>query len=556
MLTILPLVTSLATAPAAPESNDWIDLPFEEWPRILLQHHADFGYAGLLSGGGAYLFEHEGELLVGTSKHVLGDEFLDEQLDAWDIPFRAESWSLRPAGSEADLLRIAGFWGSGSVSFDSSAIVLRPERAPEDHGIEVLELRIDDAVIGEDVYVVGPDPDAPNGQRVLVGQVIQIYPELEGVIDFMFEEPLDLDGWGGAVVLDEQGAVFGSLSLRWNDAWDDSAPSEYGDSYSVVPLLDYPPALEELARYEDELAVREVVFSPDGERVAIAPHDENVWIWDAHLRKYQSELITDGVANLHAIDWSPDGAHVLTGDVEGNVVAIDAESGEIAIEYGNIGGIVYHVGYSPDGRFVFAVDQDPAVTIWQFDAATGEEVHRFERAADAFRVSDDSAWLAGGHRQGRVYVWNLETRERAHILRGGHGELVSSLAFSPDGEYLASGSFDGTICLWDLESGELVRDFPQDDGGVHALEFVDGGRGLVAVNGSTEESEYDSGSVDIDCFVRVFRVEDGEEIARSHDHWGTVFDLSVHPDGARIVTCASDGFVRVWALPEIPEIER
>jgi WD40 repeat protein len=68
----------------------------------------------------------------------------------------------------------------------------------------------------------------------------------------------------------------------------------------------------------------------------------------------------------------------------------------------------------------------------------------------AVDFSPDGKWLAAGHRDGLVSVWDLTTGKKKRTLRGHTAQLVS-LKFTPDGKTLVSSAHDGTIRLWNPE---------------------------------------------------------------------------------------------------------
>jgi WD40 repeat protein len=65
--------------------------------------------------------------------------------------------------------------------------------------------------------------------------------------------------------------------------------------------------------------------------------------------------------------------------------------------------------------------------------------------------------IANGCADGRVLIWDVQTRAEIACLRG-HRQLVDSVSFSPDGRRLASkSSKEGIVRVWDTHTGECLE---------------------------------------------------------------------------------------------------
>lgn len=71
-------------------------------------------------------------------------------------------------------------------------------------------------------------------------------------------------------------------------------------------------------------------------------------------------------------------------------------------------------------------------------------------------LSHDSRWLASGHYDGNVRLWNLRGDTPSLRVLEGHTDDVRSVAFSSDGKKVVSGSLDWSIKVWDVQSGMAI----------------------------------------------------------------------------------------------------
>lgn len=77
------------------------------------------------------------------------------------------------------------------------------------------------------------------------------------------------------------------------------------------------------------------------------------------------------------------------------------------------------------------------------------------------------------------------------VVRAGHSQRVSALAFSPDGRLLATASADATVKVWNVSSGALGRTLEKHYQDVTALVFTRRGRILAAASKDHSVSLWD-----------------------------------------------------------------
>ncbi|KAJ3481782.1 hypothetical protein NLI96_g7428 [Meripilus lineatus] len=145
-------------------------------------------------------------------------------------------------------------------------------------------------------------------------------------------------------------------------------------------------------------------------------------------------------------------------------------------------------------------------------------------------LSKNGAYVGIGFEDCCVRVWNVETEELEHNLRG-HDDTVLCTTFSPDNKTLVSGSADCTLLMWDMESGRIKRRLEGHDGDVWSAAFSPDGKILA------------TGSVD--TMVRFWSVSTGETFAIGEGHSAVVQCLLFVPDGTLVVSCA-DMECRTW----------
>jgi len=68
-------------------------------------------------------------------------------------------------------------------------------------------------------------------------------------------------------------------------------------------------------------------------------------------------------------------------------------------------------------------------------------------------VSPDSRLVAGGSADQSVRIFDIETKQRVHVLENAHEDWVWAVGFTPNNKYVVSGAGDGSLKLFGLKTG-------------------------------------------------------------------------------------------------------
>ena len=166
------------------------------------------------------------------------------------------------------------------------------------------------------------------------------------------------------------------------------------------------------ARLTHRSTVRDVAFSPDGNRLLTASHDGTARVWDAQTGSPITPELKHGRWVFHA-EFSPDGRRVVTASHDGTARVWDAQTGRpITPAPGPMRHsiAVRDACFSPDGGRVATVGFDGMARIWDavyWRTALSPAFSRRSFAARRFTPDGSHVLTVGSDSTARI--WNLTT---------------------------------------------------------------------------------------------------------------------------------------------------
>jgi WD40 repeat protein len=255
-----------------------------------------------------------------------------------------------------------------------------------------------------------------------------------------------------------------------------------------------------------ERGVEALAVSPDGSLLASASNDATLRIWDLK-RRCQLQTVSHDSARVVCVTWSHDGQRVAVGDIQGNVVVYDLETGSSWI------------------------------------------LTRLLDGVETLVFLQDDGWLATGDRGGAIQLWSMIGREDEDHGHGqetyprwqAHSSRVTALALSPDGTHLVSGSRNGRLCCWSARPKPCRWVIGGADRQAYDFAFTASGKRLAVVrDGGVELWDVDARRLESTC-------------AEHRGPWRTA---AISPEGDVLITGNATGEIVAWQLDSYEELAR
>jgi WD40 repeat protein len=204
------------------------------------------------------------------------------------------------------------------------------------------------------------------------------------------------------------------------------------------------------------------------------------------------------------------------------------------------------VAFLPDGRHILSSSGE-GIWRWELDGKKGPRKLSEFGSFVTLPVSEDGRLaLFHAHRDFALRLWNLESWEGGHLLKG-HKAHIRCTALSADGRRALSSSFDGEVRVWDVATGKELRALLRHPTIVTGLALTPDGRwgatgSGITVNPKTNATE----NRGIDAVIRLFNLDTGEEVRKMEGHIGAVHSLTFSADGRYLLSGSCDGTMLLW----------
>lgn len=273
-----------------------------------------------------------------------------------------------------------------------------------------------------------------------------------------------------------------------------------------------------------------VALDPRGELLAtgwhVFPSGGGVQLWTLKGERQGPELDHGGA--VREVTFSPDGERLATACDDGKVRVFDRRG--TLLETQQHGGPVRTVAFSKDGASLLSGGYDGSARIWGREPRTFQlpPGRRPQPRVEDVKWSPDESKIATGDDQGRAIIWDRNTGEQQQTFQ--YDSALRRVVWGPRGRHLLVGTRDGTAALVDLTSGKAKK--------FH--------HSLMVTNGDFDPSGSRVVTASLDGSVSLWEVAGGQPLPSPEGHRGPVLVARFSADGELLLTVSKDGTAQLW----------
>ncbi len=127
----------------------------------------------------------------------------------------------------------------------------------------------------------------------------------------------------------------------------------------------------------------------------------------------------------------------------------------------------FSVNVSSEGKHFVTFGDENSLRVWELGSEMPITTFPTQRESDIATFSPAANLMAYRDDAGKIYIWDVATRDLRHIYTADKNETYSDLTFSPNGKYLVS----GTDLLYDVEKGEKIEAFDLEEMSIHLFSY-------------------------------------------------------------------------------------
>lgn len=230
-------------------------------------------------------------------------------------------------------------------------------------------------------------------------------------------------------------------------------------------------------------AVWSVAFSPDGTLLATtaAAEDGTINLWQVNGGTLLRQ-ITGHASRVRDVVFSPDGQKLASASIDWTVRLWNVADGTQLQRLAGHQGAIWRLVFSADGQYLHTGGSFGELITWR--VSDGAKLYQTQVHPDFIEIVALAAWpnanrIATAGEDGDIFIWDMDNGLQ-QVDQLTTDWVIDDVTVSPDGQYLAAASGYGRVTIYALPF-DPVRTYPvqYDIGSVRQLTFAPDGQSLL-----------------------------------------------------------------------------
>ena len=296
--------------------------------------------------------------------------------------------------------------------------------------------------------------------------------------------------------------------------------------------------------------VHHIAVSADGALIASASEDRSIKLWKRDTgREIWSQ--TWGDVNYNDLAFEADGKRLWVANSTG-IRKIDVQSGEATdvMNFKKAGEVTF-------GQNCALVATHTNGESQLFTTAQRKSLAKTKAGMSKMQFNSDVSLFAFGEFEGsgRIRVFRIRDKQEIGMYTGMRDRIMA-LRISPNDRYVAATSGCARredqppqykVMVWESATGKVVLDRTFSEGWCYGLAFSPNSD-LIAAGGIGRDADWGGSTWRDDNKIRVWKIDNGNEVLSLTGHTAAVQSLAFTPDGNALVSGSCDSTVRVWRM--------
>ncbi len=197
---------------------------------------------------------------------------------------------------------------------------------------------------------------------------------------------------------------------------------------------------------KDTVGVSSVAFSPDGKTILAACLNGVARLWDMNGKEIKQFALPAGFVGIVA--FSPDGKTLLTAADMGARLYDTEGNNKMEFKWPEGLSVTTSIAYSPDGKHILTGDLFKPTALWSADGKKEMEFREHNEDVTSVAFSPDGKTILTGSMDGTARIWWLNGKLKMKCK--GDAGAIHAVAFSPGGKTILIGTQDGSVQLWNV----------------------------------------------------------------------------------------------------------